>query len=177
MAVTNYLVEGCLTASCTYTQIGTTTSTTFSHTGLNAGTSYSYRIRATDAANNLSGYSNIASATTQAVDTEPPTTPSNLTATAAGSSQINLSWTASTDNVGLHGYSIERCVTASCTFAVIVPYITSTVYNDSGLSPSTGYSYRVMASDSAGNLSGYSNIAERHHGGCRYPGAYRAQPT
>ena len=159
VGVTNYLIESCLAASCSYTQIATTTATNFSHTGLNAGTGYSYRIRATDAAGNLSAYSSVATATTPAVDTVPPTAPSNFTATAAGSSQINLTWTASTDNVGLHGYSIERCVTASCTFAVIVPYITSTIYNDAGLSPSTSYSYRVMASDSAGNLSGYSNVA------------------
>src|SRR5262249_28213313 len=159
VGVTNYLIERCLTASCTYTQIGTTGSTTFNNTGLSTGTSYSYRVRATDVANNLSAYSNIASATPQAVASQPPTPPSNLTATAAGSSQINLAWTASTDNVGLHGYSIERCVTASCTFTVIVPYITSTVYFDPGLNPGTGYSYRVQASDSAGNLSAYSNVA------------------
>jgi chitodextrinase len=160
VGVTNYLVERCVTSSCTFAQIATTPGTTFNNTGLTASTGYSYRVRATDAAGNLSGYSNIAGATTDtAVDTQPPTAPSNLTATAAGSSQINLSWTASTDNVGLHGYSIERCLTASCTFAVIVPYITSTVYNDPGLNPSTGYNYRVQASDSAGNLSAYSNIA------------------
>jgi chitodextrinase len=47
-----------------FAQIGTPTSTTFSDTGLTANTSYSYRVRATDAAGNLSAYSNIASATT-----------------------------------------------------------------------------------------------------------------
>ena len=159
IGVTNYLIEGCITTSCTYAQIGTATGTAFNNTGLTPGTGYSYRVRATDAAGNLSAYSNIAAATTPLVDTQPPTAPSNLTAIAAGSSQINLTWTASTDNVGLHGYSVERCLTAACSFAVIVPYITSTVYNDTGLNPSTSYSYRVQASDSAGNLSAYSNIA------------------
>src|SRR5439155_19235607 len=48
-----------------FVQIGTTTSaTTFTDTGLNASTSYSYRVRANDAAGNLSGYSNTASTTT-----------------------------------------------------------------------------------------------------------------
>jgi fibronectin type 3 domain-containing protein len=158
--VTGYLVEICQGAGCSnFTQIGTTTSTTFSSTSLTAGTSYSYRIRATDAAGNLSNYSSIATAVTQAVDTTPPTAPSNLTATATSSSQITLTWTASTDAGGLHGYSIERCLTSSCVFTVIVPYITSTVYNDTGLTAGTSYSYRVQASDSAGNLSAYSNIA------------------
>ena len=159
VGVANYLIESCLTASCTYAQIGTTTSTTFSNTSLNPGTGYSYRVRAADAAGNLSAYSNVASATTPFTDTEPPTAPSNLNATATSPSQISLTWTASTDNVGLHGYSIERCVTASCTFAVVAPYVTSTVYTDVGLNPSTSYSYRVDASDSAGNISGYSNVA------------------
>ena len=96
MAVTNYLMERCQGAGCTtFAQIGTTAATTFSNTGLTASTTYRYRVRATDAAGNLSGYSNIATATTPAApDTQAPTAPGSLTATAASSSQINLSWTA-----------------------------------------------------------------------------------
>ena len=51
----------------------------------------------------------------RAPDTPPPTAPTNLSATAASSSQINLSWTASTDNVGVTGYRVERCQGAGCT--------------------------------------------------------------
>jgi chitodextrinase len=94
-----------------------------------------------------------------APDTQPPTSPSNLAATATSASQINLSWTASADNVGVARYLIERCQGAGCsTFAQIVA-TASTAYGDSGLSASTAYSYRVRASDAAGNLSGYSNVA------------------
>lgn len=47
-------------------------------------------------------------------DTQAPTVPSNFTATAVSPSQVNLSWTASTDNVGVTGYQVERCQGASC---------------------------------------------------------------
>ena len=134
VGVTGYLVESCQNAGCTsFTQIGITSTATYSSIGLIAGASYSYRIRATDAAGNFSAYSSVATTVTPATDTQPPTTPTNLTATPVSSTQITLTWTASTDNVGLHGYSIERCLTSSCTFIEISPYTTSTLYNDTGL--------------------------------------------
>src|SRR6185312_11920897 len=96
-------------------QVATATGTTFNNTGLAASTSYSYRVRATDAASNLSDYSNTATASTPAApDTQAPTAPSGLGATAVSPSQINLSWTASTDNVGVTSYLIERCTGAGC---------------------------------------------------------------
>ena len=94
-------------------------------------------------------------------DTAPPTAPANLTVTAISSQQINLFWTASTDNVGVTGYSIERCQGAGCTtFAVIASLPgTNTSLTDFGVVGSTSYTYRVRATDAAGNLSGYSNTA------------------
>ena len=65
--VTGYLVERCQGAACTsFAQIATVTDTRFQDTGLAANTSYSYQVRATDAASNLSPYSNVASARTLA---------------------------------------------------------------------------------------------------------------
>jgi len=65
VGVTGYLVERCQDAGCTtFVQIMTVTGTTYNDTGLAANTSYSYRVRATDAASNLSAYSNVTSATT-----------------------------------------------------------------------------------------------------------------
>ena len=162
VGVTGYKVEQCQGASCSnFAQVGTTTgATTYSATGLTTNTSYSYRVRATDAAGNLSSYSNTASATTLA-DTQAPTAPTNLTATAFSSVQINLSWTASTDNVGVTGYKVEQCQGASCSnFAQVgTTSGTGTTYSATGLTASTSYSYRVRATDAAGNLSGYSNTA------------------
>ena len=92
-------------------------------------------------------------------DTQAPTSPSNLTATPVSQSQINLSWTGSTDNVGVTGYRLERCQGASCSNFVEIATPSGTSHPDTGLSPATTYRYRVRAADAAGNLSGYSNIA------------------
>jgi hypothetical protein len=91
-------------------------------------------------------------------DTQPPTAPTNLSAAASGS-QISLSWNPSTDNVGVTGYFVEHCQGAGCTTFTQVATLTATSYLDTGLAGNTSYSYRVRATDAAGNLSGYSNVA------------------
>ena len=65
-------------------------------------------------------------------DTQAPTAPSGLGATAASSAQINLSWTASTDNVGVTGYRVERCQGAGCTSFAQIATPAGTTYSDSG---------------------------------------------
>jgi glucose/arabinose dehydrogenase/chitodextrinase len=92
-------------------------------------------------------------------DGQPPTAPSGLGASAVSASQINLSWTASSDNVGVTGYRVERCQGASCTNFVEVAQPSGTTYSDVGLLASTAYRYQVRAVDAAGNLSAYSGIA------------------
>jgi len=160
VGVTGYQVERCQGASCSsFAQMATPNGTTFSDTGLAGSTSYSYRVRATDAAGNLSSFSATSTATTSSSDTTTPAAPTNLTATAASSSQINLAWTASTDNVGVTGYRIERCQGAGCSNFAQIAAPTTTTFNDTGLTASTLYSYRVRATDAANNLSGYSNTA------------------
>jgi hypothetical protein len=96
--------------------------------------------------------------TTTSADTQPPTVPSNLAATAVSGSQINLSWTASTDNVGVTGYRVERQDPGSSTFTQVAT-VTGAAYSDTGLTAGRTYSYRVRATDAAGNLSPYSNVA------------------
>ena len=157
IGVTGYRVERCQGVACTtFAQIATPTATTYSDTGLGAG-SYSYRVRATDAAGNLSAYSNVATGVIP--DTQAPTAPSSLTATAISGTEIDLNWTASTDNVGVTGYLVERCQGASCTTFAQIGTSTGTTYPDTALSASTPYSYRVRATDAAGNLSPYSSTA------------------
>jgi chitodextrinase len=161
VGVTGYLVERCSGAGCSsFAQVGTPAGAGFNDTGLTASTSYSYRVRATDAANNLGPYSVIATATTQAApDTQPPTAPGTPVLTAISSSQINLTWPAATDNVGVTGYLVERCAGAGCSAFAQVAAPTSTGFNDTGLTASTSYSYRVRATDAANNLGPYSPIA------------------
>ena len=159
IGLANYLVQRCQGAGCTnFAQIATPAGTTYSDTGLTAGISYSYQVQAIDVAGNFSPFSNVATAIPQA-DTQPPTAPTNLTATPAGGTQINLSWTASTDNVGVTGYFVQRCQGAGCTNFAQIGAPTTTTYSDSSLSPGTSYTYQVQATDAAGNLSPYSNQA------------------
>src|SRR5206468_8311946 len=91
--------------------------------------------------------------------TTAPTAPSGLSATAAGSAQINLAWTAPTDNVAVTGYLLERCQGAACTIFAQIAAPTVTSFNNTGLAAGTSYSYRVRATDAAGNLSAYSSVA------------------
>ncbi|MGE5528005.1 MAG: family 20 glycosylhydrolase [Patescibacteria group bacterium] len=135
-------------------EIDTVTGTTYSDTGLSPNTTYSYYVKAFDAAGNVSAQSNTAQATTPpSGDTQAPTAPTNLEATAVSSSQINLTWTASTDNVGVTGYQVFRN-------GVQVGTSATTSYSDTGLQPATTYSYYVKAYDAAGNVSSQSNTAQ-----------------
>jgi len=94
-----------------------------------------------------------------ASDTQPPSAPSALTAIAAGSTHVNLAWTASTDNVGVAGYRLERCKGTYCTNFVQIATPSAATYADSGLAANARYRYRVRAFDAAGNTSAYSNVA------------------
>ena len=85
-------------------------------------------------------------------DTQAPSTPASLAAAAPSSSQINLTWTASTDNVGVTGYDIFR-------FGAQIASTTTNSFSDTGLAASTSYSYTVKARDAAGNVSAVSNTA------------------
>jgi hypothetical protein len=84
-----------------------------------------------------------------AADTTPPSAPAGITASAVSSTQINLSWMASSDNVGVTGYRIYRNGTQLATTA-------GTSSANTGLTPSTAYTYAVSAIDAAGNASAKS---------------------
>src|SRR5205823_792007 len=126
-------------------RVATPVSTSYADIGLSAATTYSYTVAARDAAGNISPYSTSVSVTTAraAALTAPP--PSSVLAAAASSRRANLSWPASTDNVGVTGYIVRRD-------GAQVATPVSTSYADTGLSIGT-YSYTVAARDAAGNIS------------------------
>jgi PKD repeat protein len=106
----------------------------------------------------LPNYINVTASPT-ASDTSAPTAPASLTASVASSTSVKLAWTASTDNVGVTGYRIERCQGTGCTAFAQIATASTTSYTDSSLAAATSYSYRVRATDAAGNVSAYSNVA------------------
>src|SRR5262249_14111231 len=91
--------------------------------------------------------------TTHPNRTAPPAAPSNLTATAASSSQINLTWIDNSNTED--GFKIERLSGGTWTeVATVGANVTS--WSDSGLTAGTTYTYRVRAYNAGGN-SAYTN--------------------
>jgi chitodextrinase len=122
------------------------TGTSYTDTGLTPGVTYTYQVGAYDAAGNI-GRTNSVSVTT-IFDVTPPSPPYNLHATATSTGEIDLSWSPASDNIAVVGYQVYRNSTYVGASAG-----TSTTYRDTGLSPSTLYSYWVIAVDEVGNLS------------------------
>lgn len=104
---------------------------------------YSY-----DAAGNM-----LSTLTSTPPDPSAPTVPTGLSASGVSATQINLSWTAATDNVGVTTYKVYRGGTLLATLGNV------TSYSNTGLTASTAYSYTVAACDAAGNCSAQSSAA------------------
>ncbi|MEW7279809.1 fibronectin type III domain-containing protein [Aquimarina sp. 2201CG1-2-11] len=137
------------------TMVATVPGTRYQAVGLTAGTEYSFRVKAKDAAGNESGFSNTATASTlpeDNTDTEAPTVPSRLAAANETQTTIDLSWMASTDNIGVTGYEVYQG-------DVMIATVEGTRYQVMGLTPGTEYSFSVLAMDAAGNKSRFSNTA------------------
>ncbi|WP_144119511.1 glycoside hydrolase family 9 protein [Catellatospora sichuanensis] len=140
-------------AGATDVLVGSPTAATLSLTGLTPNTSYTHYVVAKDGAGNRSAASTPATFTTliaDPVDTTAPTTPGTPAASAVTSSGLALTWTGSTDNVGVTGYRVYR--EAGATDALLA-MVTGTTYAVSGLTAATAYQFYVVAVDAAGNAS------------------------
>lgn len=145
----NFIVARAATAGGPYTDIATLSANTTSYadTGLDASTAYYYVVRAGNSVGE-SGNSAEASATTQAPP-QPPAAPSSLTATAASSSQINLSWTDNSANED--NFVVARATTAGGPYTDVATLSANvTSYSDTGLAGTTTYYYVVRAKNSVG---------------------------
>jgi chitodextrinase len=122
-----------------------------------SGSTHAYTVDAFDAAGNHSATPPPVTVTTSTADTTPPSVPTGLTATAVGSTQVGLAWNASTDNVGVTGYTIYR------NGAVLATVGASTLsYSDTTVAQATNYTYSIDAFDAAGNHSAQSATVSVH---------------
>ena len=134
------------------TQVGTATSTTYSFAGLTCGTSYTLGVAAVDGAGNVSGVASLSVTTLACADSVAPSTPAGLATSGVGQTGVSLSWSASSDNVGVTGYRAYLNGSQVGTSS-------STGYAFSGLACATSYTLGVAAVDAAGNVSGVATAS------------------
>ncbi|WP_010496918.1 fibronectin type III domain-containing protein [Paenibacillus elgii] len=123
----------------------TGTSTTIQ--GLKPNTSYTFSVTARDAAGNVSAASNPVTVKTDesSGDTQAPTAPTQLSVVSKSATSVTLSWAASSDNVGVTGYTVA--------YGSSQVNVTGTSASVEGLKPNTSYTFSVTARDAAGNVS------------------------
>ena len=133
-------------------QVGTSLTTSYVFAGLACGTSYTLGVAALDAAGNVSSRAVASVATSACPDVAAPSVPSGLSTSGVGQSAVTLSWSASSDNVGVTGYrlflgggQVGTSLTTSYVFA--------------GLACGTSYTLAVAALDAAGNASSPASLS------------------
>ncbi len=157
VAITGYQIEVSPNGIDPWTDLEentNSTTTTYAHTGLSAGTTRHYRVRAINSAGTGSA-SNSASATTSTpIVISAPAAPTSLTATSDGQTTINLSWTAPTNTGGaaITGYRIEISEDAGSSWSDLLDDTgtTATTYTHTDLPPETTRHYRVRAINAMG---------------------------
>jgi fibronectin type 3 domain-containing protein len=127
------------------TWVGTTSETTWTNVSVAEGKTYTYTVRALDAAGNLGDAST--SVTVSVPDVTAPSAPASLSAAAATNpGRVELSWPAASDNVGVTAYEVSRDGT-------LLGSSSGTTYSDGTVTGAQTYTYAVVALDAAGNRS------------------------
>ncbi len=154
VGVAGYEVYRAATNGGVATRVGTSSSTSFTDPGLANGT-YWYYLKAYDAAGNVGSRTAYKSVVISQVvtDTVRPSTPAGLKRDAVTTTSTTLSWTASTDNIGVVGYQVYNSSTNT-----LLATVTTTSVTVTGRTPGTSTTYYVKAYDAAGNESYRSNL-------------------
>jgi chitodextrinase len=116
-------------------------------TGLSCGTAYTLAVDAYDLAGNRSGKTPVVATTSPCADTQAPSTPANVAVTSRTATSIALSWSASSDNVGVVAYGLYQGASSAGTTAV-----TTGIF--SNLPCGSTFTLAVDSADAAGNRSG-----------------------
>jgi len=132
-------------------RVGQSTLASNTFTGLSCGKSYTLGVDAYDAAGNRSAQASMIASTSACSDTQPPTQPTSVTLSNRTATSISLTWTASTDNVGVVGYGVYKGGTLASTS-------TTASYTLTGLSCGSSYTIGVDAYDGAGNRSTQATV-------------------
>jgi fibronectin type 3 domain-containing protein len=148
VGVANYRIYRGATAS-TLSLISTATTTSFTNNLYSSGVTLCYAVSAADARGLGSPQS--APLCVAVPDGSAPTMPKNVSATALSPTQARVTWTASTDNVAVKGYQIQRSTGSNA--AVTLGTSTTTSFTDNTAKAGTAYKYTVTAYDAAGNYS------------------------
>ena len=134
---------------CNGKKAASTSSTSYEYKKLTPGTTNTFFVKAYDEAGNYSPQSREITVNTIA-DSTPPSAPSGLKVSSVSLTEVNLTWSPSSDNVKVRDYDILRD-------GVKIGTSTKTSYCSKGLFPGKNYTYTVRAVDISGNMSGSSN--------------------
>ena len=160
VAVTAYDIFRSSGSPISFVAVGTSTTNSFTDTGLSPGTIYLYRVRARDAAGNVSAFSSIVPAMTPGPCTTPPPAPGNLTIAVAGPASVRLRWVVAVPGLGCSpaGFDVLRAPGDSGdTFSTIAQTGFTDTYVDTTVVPNSTYRYRVRSRSANGLVSGPSN--------------------
>ena len=147
VAITSYDLQYRETGTSAWSQVPDLTGTSYTITGLSAGTGYEVQVRATNSLGD-SGWSTSGTATT---DTTVPSAPAAPTVTAASSSSVEVDWDAPTEDGGttVTGYDVQYRVSGGSTWTQI-DNLTATETTITSLSSDTTYEVQVRAQNSNG---------------------------